>query len=109
MEALLMVLGVLSLVIGIGNLVCWILVIVSAFQKEESPLLGILSIVLCALGGFIIGWVKHKEWGIQKLMVIWSILFVASLLIQLATVALSVALAGTMEGAPGPGFPGPGF
>ena len=52
--------------------VCWIMEIVAALQKGDGPLLGILSIVLCSLGGFVIGWAKAKDWGIQKLMIIWT-------------------------------------
>lgn len=50
---------ILHLLLGLAMLVCWVLEIVAAFKNEETPLLGVLSIIPCfGLGGFIIGWVK---------------------------------------------------
>ncbi len=68
----------LILVLSLVAFVCWIMEIVAAFQKGDGPLLGILSIVLCSLGGFVIGWAKAKDWGIQKLMIIWTISMIVS-------------------------------
>lgn len=68
------VLLALTGLLGLGALVCWIIEVVTAFKKEEKPLMGILSIVLCSLGGFVIGWIHAKKWGITKLMVGWTIL-----------------------------------
>lgn len=58
---------------GVVALVCWIMEIVAAFKKEEKPLMGILSIVLCSLGGFVIGWIFSKKWGLTKVMIAWTI------------------------------------
>lgn len=74
------VMGIIIFLVGIGMLVCWIMEIVAAFKKEEKPLMGILSLVgglLCTpLVPIIIGWINAKKWGIQKIMLIWTILFV---------------------------------
>jgi hypothetical protein len=80
----------LASLLGLGSLVCWILEIVNAFKKEPKPLLGILSIVLCSLGGFIIGWVKAKQWGTTKLMAIWTILFIVQLIVQFAVIVPAI-------------------
>ena len=80
--------------LGLAALVCWILEIVAAFQKGDGPLMGILSIVLCSLGGFIIGWIHNKKWGIQKVMLIWTILVVVMLI---ANIAFGLAIAGASE------------
>ena len=69
-------------VIGIGSLVCWVMEIVAAFKKEEKPLLGILSIVLCSLGGFIIGWIHAGKWGIKNIMLAWTGLVIVGLLLN---------------------------
>ena len=54
--------------------VCYIMEVVTAFQKGDGPLLGILSLIpCCQFGGFIIGWVKCNEWGLNRLMLVWSI------------------------------------
>lgn len=74
---LVMIIGTL---LGIGLLICWIMEIIAAFKKEEKPLMGIISLVgglLCTpLVPLIIGWINAKKWGIQKLMLIWTILLV---------------------------------
>ena len=87
-----LILYVILIVLGIASLVLWILEIVAAFKKEESPLMGILSIALCGLGGFIIGWIHAGKWGIKKLMINWTIIVVASLVVQ---VIFTVVLGGT--------------
>ena len=74
------VISILIFVVGIGMLVCWIMEIVAAFKKEEKPLMGIISLVgglLCTpLVPLVIGWIHAKKWGIQKIMLIWTILVV---------------------------------
>lgn len=75
-------LTILSIIISLGSLACWIMEIVAAFQKGKGPLMGILSIVPClGLGGFIIGWIHAGKWGISKLMIIWTILIIASIIV----------------------------
>lgn len=83
---------------GLVCLVCWILEIVAAFKKEEKPLMGILSIVLCQLGGFIIGWIFSKKWGISKVMILWTIsAIVASVLYGLMVASMTKEIM-SMEG-----------
>lgn len=88
-------LGILVL-LGIGSLVCAVIQIINAFKKEQSPLLGILSIVFCGLGGFIIGWVKAKQWGIQKIMMIWTALVVLQVIVQVIAMSTMAAAAGSV-------------
>ena len=95
MALMTIILSILSMVIGLGSLVCWIMEIVAAFKNEESPLLGILSIIPClGLGGLIIGWVKHREWGITQLMMIWSALIVISIVLNIVGMAVGIGAAG---------------
>lgn len=108
MEMLIMVLSGLSFVLGIISLICWIMEIVAAFQNGDGPLMGILSIVLCGLGGFIIGWVHHSKWGITKLMTAWTVVFIGSILIQVAVFAVAATIAVNQANEPG-GFDGPDF
>lgn len=75
--------SVLIWIAGLVSLVCWIMEVVTAFQKGDGPLLGILSIIFCGLGAFIIGWMKCNEWGLQKVMLIWTIAFVVTSLCQI--------------------------
>ena len=92
MEIVLMIVGVLSFAILIGSLACWIMAIIAAFKNEESPLMGILSIVLCGLGAFVIGWIKNKEYGTTKLMTIWTALFVGSIILQIVAMGLAATI-----------------
>lgn len=85
--------GALMAIISLGSIACWVIEIVNAFKKEEKPLMGILSIVLCGLGGFIIGWINAKKWGIQKIMMIWTVLVVVGVIVNVAF-GVSTASAG---------------
>ncbi|MCU0794432.1 MAG: hypothetical protein MUF31_00705 [Akkermansiaceae bacterium] len=86
--------GLLSLC-SLGLLVTWVMVVVQAFKKGKGPLLGILSLIFCILGGLIIGWIKAKEWGIQKLMLIYTILTLLYMVLYGAVVGpiISAAMA----------------
>ncbi|MDA1229337.1 MAG: hypothetical protein O2856_01060 [Planctomycetota bacterium] len=93
MEIVLMLIGLLAIVAGIGSLACWIMVIIAAFKNEQSPLMGILCIVLCGLGAFIIGWIKHGEWKIKNIMLAWTGLIVFGVIIQVVAGVLAGAAA----------------
>lgn len=58
----------------IVSLVCWIKVLIVLFSKAGVGL-GILGII-CSLFAFIWGWMKHKEYGLTKVMTIWTITIV---------------------------------
>ena len=72
----------LAIIVGVGSLVCWILVLVKIFQANQIGL-GILGII-CPLFTFIYGWVKSGEWKIQKLMLIWTVLVVINIALSAA-------------------------
>ena len=81
-------LTILSIILTIASLVCWIMEIIAAFTKgkEKGPLMGILSIVPClGLGGLIVGWIHAKKWGITKLMTIWTIIIVINIIVSIAS------------------------
>jgi hypothetical protein len=66
-----------AFVCGVGSVVCYILVLVQMFQHHQTTA-AIFCIVLLfwgALIAFIYGWAKAGEWGIVKLMTIWTIFF----------------------------------
>ena len=88
-----MILSGIGAILGIGSLICWIMVVIAAFKNESSPLLGILSIVLCGLGAFIIGWIKNGQWGIKNLMMIWSAVIVGSIIFQILAAMFAPAVA----------------
>ena len=72
-------LQILSIAIGIASLVCWILVLVKIFQSGDT-LWGVLSI--CPLVGFIYGWVKNKELGVQTIMLVWTACVVVNFILS---------------------------
>ncbi len=75
-----MMMGLVSL-IGLGTLVCWIMVLIKQFQLG-SVVHGIIGIVTCGLWTLIWGWINAAKHNIRNLMLIWTILIVVALLLQ---------------------------
>jgi hypothetical protein len=76
------VLQILAILVGLGSLVCWIFVLIKIFQDGNVGL-GIVGII-CPLFAFIYGWMKANEYGIQKVMLIWTVLIVAGIAVNVA-------------------------
>jgi hypothetical protein len=71
--------GMLLLAVGgIGSLVCWIMVLIKMFQNEK-PLIGVLGI-LCSLWAFIWGWMKATSLGLKKIMMLWTLCLVITII-----------------------------
>lgn len=70
----------LASLIGLGNLVCFVLVVIKLF-KEKGVLHGILGII-CGLYTFIWGWMEAGRLGIKNIMLAWTALFVVSILLN---------------------------
>lgn len=81
------ILGLL-VIIGLGSLYCWIMEIIAAFKNGDGPLMGILSIVLCSLGGFIIGWIHAGKWGIQGNMKLWTVFVVLGIILNIVSTVM---------------------
>ena len=77
----------LAQLIGLGSLVCFILVLIRLF-KEKGVLHGILGI-LCALYTFIWGWIESGRLGIKNIMLIWTALIVVGIVVN-GMVAMSL-------------------
>ncbi len=67
----------LSYAISAGSLVCWIMTLISMFNREKI-ILGILGI-LCPLWAFIWGWMKVKETQQKTLMMAWTALIIVGI------------------------------
>lgn len=63
---------------GLASLACWIMVLVKMFKTQESPLMGIIGI-FCGLWAFIWGWMNAGKHGLSKIMMIWTLSFVLTL------------------------------
>jgi len=70
----------LLLVVGLGSLICWIIVLTKLFPAE-GLLLGILGII-CALYTFIWGWMHAGQQGLRKIMQIWTACVVVVIILR---------------------------
>jgi hypothetical protein len=83
---------ILSGLVGIVNLVLFIMVLIKLFQKEGT-LKGILGLI-CALYTFIWGWMKAKELEITKIMYAWTGCVVVSIILSIITSAAAASQIG---------------
>jgi hypothetical protein len=72
----------LLILTGIGSLICLIIVLTKLFP-EEGVGKGILGII-CGLYTFFWGWQNKDQHNLQTVMIIWTILFVLSILLNFA-------------------------
>jgi hypothetical protein len=79
-------LEIVSWVLGIISLICYVLVLIQMFQHGKTGL-AIACIVLlfcCGIGAlivFIYGWMNAKQWNFSNIMTIWTICFVVNLVL----------------------------
>jgi hypothetical protein len=69
--------------VGLGSLVCFVMVVVKLFQ-QKGVLHGILGII-CGLYTLIWGWMNAAKLNIKKLMLIWTILVVVGIILNALT------------------------
>ncbi len=98
MALLAILLNVLAAVLGLASLVCFVLVLIQMFNRGQTGL-GVACIVLifCGIGpliAFIYGWMKSKEWDLQKVMLGWTGCIVAQILLTVVIVGLAMGSAG---------------
>lgn len=91
---MMLLLQLLSIVLGIVSLVCFILIIVKMFQSDDVILgvVGLVGLLACGLGAlitFVMGWVNSEKYGAQQIMLVWTAAIVINLLISGITVALA--------------------
>ena len=67
--------GILALLCLLGSIVCWIIVLIRMF-KEAGVVHGIIGI-LCSLYAFIWGWLNSGKLGLRNIMIIWTLLIIA--------------------------------
>jgi hypothetical protein len=76
-------LGILAMLVGLGCLICWIIVLIKQFQTA-GVVHGIIGIITCGIWTFIWGWMNADSAGIKNIMIIWSILIIISLVLRFA-------------------------
>jgi hypothetical protein len=76
-----MIYGLPGYIVGLGSLICFILVLVRQFQRE-GPVQGIIGIVTCGIWTFIWGWLNADRENIKSLMSIWSFFVIVSIIVR---------------------------
>ena len=74
--------GIIALLVGLGCLICFIIVLIKLFTNEGA-LKGILGLI-CGLYTFIWGWMNADRYGIKNIMMIWTVLLIISLILNFA-------------------------
>lgn len=87
---MLFLIGAIAIVLWIVQVVCWILTLIKIFQNENL-VLGIVSI-LCPLVALIMGFIKMKEWGHEKIMMIWGICLLVNIVLNVMSIFITPAL-----------------
>jgi hypothetical protein len=78
--------GLIGLLL-IASLVYFVLVVVQMFKREQTGLAIVCLATFFLCGGlgeliaFVMGWVKASEWGIKRIMVQWTGVTVATMLL----------------------------
>jgi hypothetical protein len=76
-------LGILGMLAGLASLLCFIIVLVKQFQTA-GPVQGIIGIVTCGIWTFIWGWMNAGKVGIRNIMLIWTVLWLVSIVVTIA-------------------------
>jgi hypothetical protein len=80
--------GMLSLLVWIGTVVCLVIVLIKLFQNE-GPIKGILGLI-CGLYTFIWGWMNADRLNIKTIMLAWTALIIVAILLRGLGAAFSV-------------------
>ncbi len=92
----LVIIYTLQTLLGIGSLVCFILVLVKMFQDNQTAL-AIVCIVLtcCGIGplvALVFGWINADKWNIKNIMMIWTGLFIGGIILGIIGLATGATL-----------------
>ncbi len=64
----------LSVLSGIGSLVCWIMVLIKVFSDKEDGGVGKgIGALICGLYALIWGWQNAKKHNLKTWMIIWTV------------------------------------
>jgi hypothetical protein len=89
---------ILGYLAGILSLICFILVVMAMFQNDQRTM-GIVCLALffCTGLGYLLaliyGWIKSSEWGITRLMMLWTAAIVAGIVFYSLATMLGVRVA----------------
>jgi hypothetical protein len=83
------ILGILALIAAIAQFVCWIIVLTKLFPAEGA-LKGIFA-VICSIYALIWGWLNVSRYNLQTVMIIWSVAFATSIVVQIISIMTAAA------------------
>ena len=72
---------IIGMLVGLGSLVCFILVLIKQFQNAGA-VHGIIGIITCGIWTFIWGWMNATKLNIKNIMMIWTLLIIVGLIIN---------------------------
>jgi hypothetical protein len=81
-------LGILGSIAGLGSLICFIIVLIKQFQ-EGGILHGIIGLITCGIWTFIWGWINSGRLNLRNIMLIWTLLWIAAIILNSMSGALS--------------------
>lgn len=76
-------LGILAMLIGLGSLICFIMVLIKQFQTAGA-VHGIIGIITCGIWTFIWGWMNANQLNIKNIMLIWTLLIIVNIVLNFA-------------------------
>lgn len=76
-------LPILAMLVGLGSLICFIIVLIKQFQNA-GVVHGIIGIITCGIWTLIWGWMNADKLGIKNIMLIWTALILISLVLNFA-------------------------
>jgi len=74
-------LSLLAMLMSLGSLICFIIVLIKQF-KTAGAVHGIIGIITCGIWTFIWGWMNAGKLGIKNIMMIWTLLFILSIVLN---------------------------
>ena len=73
---------ILASLVGLASFVCFVIVLIKQFQTAGA-LHGVIGIITCGIWTFIWGWMRAATLNIRNLMLIWTVLFVLTIVLQM--------------------------
>ena len=81
---------ILASLVGLGSLVCFVMVLIKQFQTAGA-LHGIIGLITCGIWTFIWGWMRASTLNLRNIMLAWTGLIVLAIVLNMmgAMAALS--------------------
>jgi len=85
--------GILMAVVSLASIVFFVMVLIKQFSKG-GVLQGLLGLITCGLWTYIWGWIRHRNFNMTRIMIMWSACYIISAVLSVVaggTVAMEVA------------------